>query len=388
MLLPTTIPDGQAVIRWNRDGTGDLIEGPTRIWAPFARIEPTHRHLATETEYLRVTFQDGHCQHFPGPAMVWFDPLLHREIATCPALRLDTHQAVVIYRDTEEGTTHKVLRGPALHVPDPTETLHRFSWHGDNGKGEKVPHRLQFTRLRVIPDQMYFDVDNVRTADEALVTIKTMVFFELADIEQMLRETHDPIADFINALSADVVKFVGQCDFEQFKANAPALNELVTYQALCEGAARIGYHINKVVYRGYTAGPKLQAMHDNAIETRTRLVLETETEQQQQELIDLKQAREHDRAERTRTEENRTLTHRLETRRQKHAQEQAFEADRQAQEQANREALQDLEKQRLTHLQEAGADLTAILVAQEHNPDKLIRLEAKEPTPIHLHELA
>ncbi len=65
---------------------------------------------------------------------------------------------------------------------------------------------------------MYFDVENVRTADDALLIIKVMVFFELVDIEKMLDQTHDPIADFINALSADVVDFVGAMNSMPSKA--------------------------------------------------------------------------------------------------------------------------------------------------------------------------
>jgi hypothetical protein len=71
--------------------------------------------------------------------------------------------------------------------------------------------------LWVIPDQMYFDVESVRTADDALLVVKLMVFFELADIEMMLDQTHDPIADFINAVTADVIAFVGAATFEDFK---------------------------------------------------------------------------------------------------------------------------------------------------------------------------
>ena len=36
-----------------------------------------------------------------------------------------------------------------------------------------------------------------RTKDDALITVKTMIFFELRDIETMLNQTADPIADFI-----------------------------------------------------------------------------------------------------------------------------------------------------------------------------------------------
>ena len=43
-----------------------------------------------------------------------------------------------------------------------------------------------------------------------------MVFFELVNIEQMLDTTHDPIADFINSLTADVIAFSAIRSYEEF----------------------------------------------------------------------------------------------------------------------------------------------------------------------------
>src|SRR6185369_4457665 len=166
---------------------------------------------------------------------------------------------------------------------------HEFCWHGADplNPQRKIPRALKFTKLRIIPDQMYFDVREVRTADDALLVVKLMVFFELADIERMLDQTHDPIADFVNALSADVIDFAAERTFEQFKEGTGRLNELEQYGNLTGRAERIGYRINKVVYRGYFASEKLQSMHDGAIETRTSLQLQAETERQAQELADL-----------------------------------------------------------------------------------------------------
>ena len=103
----------------------------------------------------------------------------------------------------------------------------------------------------------------------------------------MLEATHDPIGDFVNAATSDVVDFTGRHDFEAFKQNTGKLNELETYRQLTGRAAQCGYRINKVVYRGYGAPDRLQAMHDQAIEARTKLQLERATEQQAQELEDL-----------------------------------------------------------------------------------------------------
>lgn len=316
MIIPFTIRAGEAVALWNAAGNRRIVHGPKIVFAPFQKVEALTRYLARDGEYLEIRFRDGRTEHRAGPCDLWLDPLPHGSVDVRPAIELDAHQAVVIYRENEQGVNHRVLKGPALFVPRPDERLHRFQWHGDNGKGRKVPRALQFEKLRVIPDQMYFDVEGVRTADEALITVRVMVFFELTDIERMLAQTHDPIADFINAISADVIRFAGTCDFESFKTEAARLNHMETYGELVRGAERIGYRISKVVYRGYTARDQLQAMHDNAIETRTRLVLEAETEERQQELADLRQEREHQRAGRQRREEERTQAHRLEQLRQ------------------------------------------------------------------------
>ena len=80
-----------------------------------------------------------------------------------------------------------------------------------------------------------------------------MIFFELVDVERMLDTTHDPIGDFVNAATSDVVDFTGKHDFEAFKHNTHRLNELETYKQLTVRASQCGYRINKVVFRGYDA---------------------------------------------------------------------------------------------------------------------------------------
>merc|ERR1719473_2223793 len=70
---------------------------------------------------------------------------------------------------------------------------------------------------------------------------------------------------------------------------------LGVYQSLTERANAIGFNISKVVFRGYLAPQRLQKMHDDAIEKRTRLVLERESEVQEQKLKDERLAKEEER---------------------------------------------------------------------------------------------
>lgn len=60
----------------------------------------------------------------------------------------------------------------------------------------------------------------------------------------------------------------------EFIEKAEQLNDLSSYPQLVERCKLIGAEISKVVFRGYFASPKLQQMHDDAIEARTQLKMQ------------------------------------------------------------------------------------------------------------------
>ncbi len=292
-MLYYTVEEGQRVLMCRRNGTMDVIIGPQRVWRGLNSFRAMRHHVAHPGEYLVVRYRDGRQRHIIGPADVWFDEREHLDVTCRDVMQVAAKEAVVVYSkpDEPEEVSRRIVYGPAVFVPEPGEWLHTFSWHASDGGSrgvQKVPNALVFQKLWLMPDQMYHDVNDVRTADDAVLTIKLMVFFELVDIERMLETTHDPIGDFVNAATSDVVDFTGRHDFESFKRNTDQLNELETYKQLTIRAAQGGYRIDKVVYRGYGAAESLQQMHDQAIEARTRLQLDKETERQSQELENYK----------------------------------------------------------------------------------------------------
>ena len=405
-----TVPQGERVMVLHANGRVDYVDGPTRLAVFLAKVAPLRRTSAEPHQFLVIRKKDGTTEHVPGPAAVWFDPVKHLEIKVEAATKIDANEALVVYRKDGDAVTRRVVRGPALFVPTPQEWVHQFSWHGTDPKHgyRKFPHALNFTKLLVIPDQMYFDVENVRTSDDALLVVKLMVFFELVDIEKMLDQTHDPVADFINALSADVIDYVGGHDFESFKTKTDALNQIESYRQLTQRAEKIGYRITKVVYRGYYASDKLQAMHDNAIECRTRLILEADTERQAQELADLKLKCELERAAtRQQMEEAETqhqnrirqLEHDAELAQRELDQKQLLEAKWREEEIAaeikrrqneltiaHEHALHEEQTGFFARMRELQVDLTRYLVAQYQNPDKVIRIDNGAKAQLHLHE--
>ena len=347
------------------------------------------KHVANESQYLEVRFIAGHSEVIPGPAALFEDPVLHEKVCTKNGTSVNTNEALVIYRenvakDGSKTVGREIVRGPLLYTPlVPSEWRHNFSWHGhDPTAGEvarKRPHGLKFEKLMLAPGSTYYDVENVRTADDALLTIRLMIFFQIADVERMLDSTNDPIADVINSVSSDVIGFCSARSFELFKETSEQLNTLGAYGSLVEASAARGLILSKVVFRGYLAPPRLQKMHDEAIERRTKLVLERESEAQEQRTADERLAKEAERDAAKRGMQKADAAHAAEMART------AFEAkQRERREAAEQEALlherrQQAELGHLANLQAAvgaeGRDMLTLLIAQQQGPPaKLIQI--------------
>jgi len=281
----------------------------------------------------------------------------------------------------------------------PDEWWHPFSWQGadPNNPRRKWPSAGWVEKLRVIPDQLYDDVKTVRTADDALITVQLMVFFERVDIDGMLGRTHDLIGDFINAATVDAIDFAAARTLERFKEQTERLNETGTDLQLSKRVEAIGYRVTKLVYRGDEATRALQAMHDDAIKSRARLELEAETESQAQDLADLKQTREAERETERREQEVATVAHRnrlaaaerkAQLRLERLAAEQQLELSQLANEQ-DLEQRQAQDAQRLQFLGGPAAlkvDLTRYLVAHSPHPDRRRRIDGDAQAQLHLHD--
>jgi hypothetical protein len=392
-----TVEEGQRTLMVTRDGRMEVIVGPKRIWRGRNSFRPMKHFVAHPGEFLIVRFRDGRQEHLPGPAEVWFDPRIHLTISREDALQVSAREAVVVYsRSADDTVTRRIVNGPTLFAPAPGEWLHTFTWHGADGGSEgekKVAKGLIFQKLWLMPDQMYHDVTDVRTADDAVLMIRLMIFFELLDIERMLDTTHDPIGDFINAATSDVVDFTGRHSFESFKQNTSRLNDIETYRQLTNRASQCGYRINKVVYRGYGAPDRLQAMHDQAIEARTKLQLERATEQQSQELEDYKLNAQMVRASKRRTEQTIEVEAELDLSRKrdeaelerKEALRAAFRQQRRADAESEVEArtmADSRQREHLSALKDMGVDLTAYLT--QGRADRVIELRGANGTHVHL----
>lgn len=296
---------------WERSGALRVVEGPSRVCACCClgrEFQTLSQVVARETEYLKIVFRDGRSDLRTGPISEVIHPVQHSMITCEKAVQLADQELIVVYRGAQKGADgasqakRHLVRGPCLYIPQsPTEWIHEFVWTGPDPSADSMERArkkvgaLKFTKLRTIPGKMYYDVENVRTKDNALLTVRFMIFYTLTDVDKMLDNTNDPYGDFVNAISADIIEWCAPKKFDDFLQATDELNTLGPFTQLKQSGLNLGYSIDRVVFRGYLAPPALQKMHDAAIEKRTSLALQKETEEEEQRMADFRLQKETDR---------------------------------------------------------------------------------------------
>merc|ERR1712048_1375178 len=148
-----------------------------------------------------------------GPTSMIMDPEKYQAINVESAVQVGDQEVLVVYRTSNTsvsaegdlfhdvsihvpqgsvGVHRHLVRGPCMYMPEsPSEWIHQFSWTGNPNKGvdingpqTKKADVLKFTKLRTNPGKMYYDVESVRTKDNALITVKLMIFFRYDSLEK------------------------------------------------------------------------------------------------------------------------------------------------------------------------------------------------------------
>ena len=278
-----TIQAGEQALVRNHQGDARLVTGPARVTLFRSRVEKLSPYFAADGQFLEVNFRHAARECVPGPVQMFLNPVEVESIVVRDATLVSANEALVIYRSHASDTNHisskvpadngksgferLILYGPMRYIPRAGEWTHEFSWHGEEpgNKARKVKGALRFTLLRVIADQFYYNVPEVRTKDDTMITVKLMVFFQMVDVNKMLDNTHDPIADFINSVTSDTIQFCSGLSYEEFVDSTSSMNDIKTFSQLTFRAEMIGYKISKVVFRGFHSSDALQSMHDKVI---------------------------------------------------------------------------------------------------------------------------
>lgn len=172
------VKKGDRVAIWKRNGAVKTIDGPRSVWLFGRTVQPLRKIVAGPADFINVLRQDGTKEVFRGPAYLWQDPVEHQAVSVHRALHINTNEALVVYQESQGQVSRRIVRGPAIFIPQGSnEWVQQFLWHGTDpdfrkhGINRKVQGGLCFTKLRLIPDQLYFDVEKVRTKDDALLMV-------------------------------------------------------------------------------------------------------------------------------------------------------------------------------------------------------------------------
>jgi len=275
------VKDGERLAIWDNSGRLTVVDGPANPLLMSVTSELIRKYRADPNQYLIVHLKNGKNEHIPGPASIFFDPLNYDSVSIGKATNLKNDEAIVVYCSSKDVTKmeRKIIFGPLAYIPSSSEWKEEFEW-GSNGT---------FTRLKLVPENFEIDVKNVRTVDDALLTLHFMIVFQLVDIPKMLSETEDPIAAFTTAMCSDVINMSSKLTLDGFNDFTSNLSSLSSYSNLIAIAINNGFKIISVIFRGYSPTQALERLQEKSVETRTQLKLEKETQKQKEELLSFTQ---------------------------------------------------------------------------------------------------
>ncbi|KAI6661072.1 hypothetical protein LOD99_13794 [Oopsacas minuta] len=383
--MPLTVYEGERYLITNTRGVGHVVRGPDRIFVGVnEEAQRLFRRSAGPDQYLVIRYRELgqiRIEHRHGPCFEFENPLTHESITIKNAEKLNSNEMLVVYKQEQELIQRRLVPGPAIFVPESNEWFHQFKWHGQDleNLGKIRPGVHQFTKLQMIPSQIYYDVTEVRTNDDILIEIQLMLFYEISDVDRMLNGSTDPIADLINAVASDVISFVSALSYQDFLQQTGLLSDMKTYAQLDNRADKIGCSISNVVYRGYKAPQKLQAIQLNAITSRTNLKIKNELDNMSNEItsfkltkemdrLDLKQQVDQLRSEMKHAIDQTAKNHEITLNQMKHQAAIEEEDSLAAHQLEMKKGDKDLEIRFLKELKVLGVDINAYLKGQQETP--------------------
>lgn len=284
-----TIKDGEAAAIWNRNGVHEQIIGPKRVFLFSSTIRFLDRYRAESHEYLRVAYLDGRVEHIHGPASIYMNVAYHSSISVHSGIQLKTCKECILVQsnpvvkddstysmegyttiegshdssmdeigelknadvkeisNTTKGQMNdgdmRIIYGPFLYIPKPTEQIHSFLW--------PTLDKKQFHILST-SDQSWKNIKlSISTSDGYSFTVSLIIDYSIISISKIV-SCLDPIAAMYNALQADSQRlgetFSGDMlrSAKHQKGIIDTLTTLQTFPNLCVTTERSGIDVKSI----------------------------------------------------------------------------------------------------------------------------------------------
>lgn len=203
-------------------GEGSVVVAPTE-----SVIEPPRDGINVDamTAALVRDTRSGALELITAPQV--FVPAPHQELVEVRRrIVLEDHEAAVV-KDRSGGLSVHRGDGPGrAFFLEPHSELVQFRWSSGIHKDRR---ELRFTHLDLRPKFMWYEFE-ARTQDNVELVLGLTFFWQIADVEAMLRSTDDAPGDICSHARSDIIQAISQVSLERFLA---AFNEVI-------GAAVLG----------------------------------------------------------------------------------------------------------------------------------------------------
>ncbi len=184
---------------------------------PDAIVVEYEKIILNEGERAWLYDENWEYKEVVWPAVVYEHP--EWKLERFRRIQLSEREAVVkVQQDGKE----EIILGkdsPEVYINPANEKLKHFRWTGSGENGpdsEKVPGMVRFEVLRLDNSQTYFSFP-VRTKDNVVIDLKLMIFYEISNLENLIKNTHDPMCEFYNKLQATITSRIAEKNFDDFK---------------------------------------------------------------------------------------------------------------------------------------------------------------------------
>ncbi len=193
------------------------VDGPAVDFIhPDGMVLEFERVMLTEQQIGWLYDETGEYREVKWPAVIHVHP--NGRFVAFERKTLSEKEAMVVIE--QDGKENIILwkEKPALFINPVQQRVKKFRWTGSASgpDSDKVPWALNFEVLRLGDSQTYFSFP-VRTRDNAMVTVKLMIFYGIDDVTKLVQESHDPFCEFFNKIQAAVTDEVAKLSFDEFK---------------------------------------------------------------------------------------------------------------------------------------------------------------------------
>lgn len=279
----TLVPEGHKALVTNRNGKIEIVNGPRRISRLFfSSVVFFERVVLTEGESGILINELGNASCIEGPAIVHIYPELgvwHPD----KRIELASNEAVVIVDSKSESNDYRIVTGKEVSVVllNYRQRLMEFRWTGSlDGNTEKQPGALRFDKLRLNDTQTYLSF-SARTADNVVVRIEIMIYYEYNKDIKKLIDRDDPMGAMYNKVISELVKFIAGVKFEDFKdGTSEKISQHQSFNPNSDGEgwkyfSNLGIDIQQVVLKSWQpADSSVQRVLDQAATILTQKALD------------------------------------------------------------------------------------------------------------------